>query len=744
MKNSLSKLSTYCITPLILFFMMGANTASFAQGLPSSYLNSLQQNNPQANKAPTGPLGQNSTQAQEINPNAEIVGNIVLVDESPNQVFALLEKLTGKSILRKQILPPVKLNFNSQKPLTKGEAIDALTSILALNGIAVTAVGDKFLKAVPTIGVNAESPEILTQSSLDLPPSERVVTKIFKVNYLPIKESIPTLQPFLSKGTGSLVPFYNNNSFLVTDSLLNVQRLENLLLRLDRPIEMREEVHFFQLRNVSATDIQNRLNRLKESGLTNYLSGSTFFEADDRTNQLIVITHSNNISMIEKLVHSLDLDIQPISQSEVYYLKHANSVKVAEVIQKIIDGQKQARKDTEKEKKDSNKLASAAKEIEKKETHTIATETIAENLQFSPLTTIVADERSNSIVAYGMPGDLKQVHKLIEKIDVLLSQVAIEVVIAEVRLLDGQTRGLESFGINFNLQPLSPGSSTLVPGGNDLSYNVIPGTATPPTGPKAFTLNSFGTLENFNIQTVFNTAKQKDNIRILSAPTILTTHNKKGIIKIVDTIPFLKDQTTQLNLPEVTTNSVDYKDVGIELQVTPLIGQNGIIQMEIKQVVSDISGSTTVGSGVNTQKVPNVSKREAESFVSVEDGEMIILGGLQQVNDVDTKHKMFFFGDLPILGDSIFTSRTKTLTIRELIFFIRPIMVVYPTDDKTRIQKMIDQSYNQEDIQHYIDFGHFTSYGCENVPPTCPPAYCEHNPLDFFFPIEVCTPCLEE
>ncbi len=356
----------------------------------------------------------------------------------------------------------------------------------------------------------------------------------------------------------------------------------------------------------------------------------------------------------------------------------------------------------------------------------------SETPQFSLLTTIVPDQRCNAIVAYGMPGDIKQIKTLIDKIDILLSQVAIEVVIAEVRLIDGQTRGLESLGLNYNLNPVDGTLANftkgiLQPGGEALSYNAQPGVPFDKAA-QAFNLTSISTLHNFNLNVIFNTAKIKDNIKILSAPTILTTHNKKGIVNVADTLPFLSYQTSQKDKPDVTTNSIEYKEVGIRLEVTPLIGNNGIIQMDIKQSVKDEARKTTIGSAQNTVEVPIISTRDAESFVSVQSGEVIVLAGLQHVRSVKQKRKMFLLGELPYLGDSWFTRKTETQEIRELIFFLRPTFVAHPSDGASIAQKQMEQSYNVESLDQYFKTGRFKQEECAK--PVSEECYKDHGICD--------------
>ena len=155
----------------------------------------------QKTKSASSNIGQKpvTKSAHALNPN-DTVGTIILVDEPAPQVLGLLEKLTGKKILRQQNLPSVRINFNSQGPMTREEAILALESLLTLNGVAVNDLGENFLKATPTMGVNSQSPKFLEGPVSDLPSSQRVYTKVFKLNHLTPNQAIPMVQPSLTPG----------------------------------------------------------------------------------------------------------------------------------------------------------------------------------------------------------------------------------------------------------------------------------------------------------------------------------------------------------------------------------------------------------------------------------------------------------------------------------------------------------------------------------------------------------------
>lgn len=628
-----------------------------------------------------------------------MVDAIVLVDENGPQVLALLEKLTGKSILRSQALPAVKINFNSQGKLSKSDAILALESLLGLNGIAITPLGDLFLKAEPSAGVTTQVPQFLEGSTLDLPPSIQYYTKLFRLKHLNvIDEAQPLIQPFASgNNVSSIVPMPKSNAILVTDSLNNLQQIERVLQRADSPVEIDEEIRFFSLKHTRAADLKARLAVLLQgqgnSGLSRFFQKNTVIEADERTNQIVVITHSSNIPLLEKLIDGLDVDVEPQSTSEVFSIKHAKAVDINTLLQQVIAGQREARQ-AESRRAAANMAASrelgappapqggegggAAPEATPSATRTVVEVTGMETLQFSEYVTTVADERSNSIVAYGTRSDLRQIGVLIEKLDKLLPQVAINVIIAEVILSEQHNTGFDELGLSYNLQP-----------GAGFGFEL--------NGPS---FGAVGSIKNREFAALFSKARENSNFRVLSAPVIVTTHNREATVNVSESRPIITGTTTSTVNADTRTSQVQYRDIGIILTVTPLIGTNGAIQMEITQQVENLVDTTLI----DNNEQPIIGKREATSFVSVNDGEVIVLAGLQESEDRYTKGRMFFFGDIPILGDLI-QGRRQSQRRRELMIFIQPIVLNNSDQKNAYSEKAIDNLDRGDEVRLFLETG---------------------------------------
>ena len=337
-----------------------------------------------------------------------MIGELILVEDTADQVLKLLEQMTDKVILRRQDLPVSKFTFNSRGPLTKREAVLALESLLTLNGVMLTDMGGRFMKAVPATNVNTHVPKLLAGSTLDLDPSQQIYAKLFKLDYLNTEQADATLiRPLLSQNS-SIVPFTKSNALLITDALINLQRIESILAETDKAQSVREELKFIKLEFIQAAEMQERIEKLIQGPLKSYLEGNTSVTADERTNKLILITHSGNVSMIMDVISSLDVDAAPLTSSEVFQLRQAKAEEVVPIIEDIISGQKEGREEDAKVARDNEQNNNRGNQGDNNPAPTVVVNApvIAglteanSSLQFSNFVGLAADERTNSIVAY--------------------------------------------------------------------------------------------------------------------------------------------------------------------------------------------------------------------------------------------------------------------------------------------------------------------------------------------------------
>lgn len=397
------------------------------------------------------------------------------------------------------------------------------------------------------------------------------------------------------------------------------------------------------------------------------------------------------------LVVGLDVSSEAVLKGEVVYLKHGEAIKVAEVLTKIVNSQKVSKSTSRftQEIKPNPQLRNGGSSqvrnpplrgsnsiLEVENSDGIKNTSDMSGMEFSEYVQIVSEERSNAIVIYGTSNDIKQLKSIIEKLDIVLLQVKIDVLITEVSLSDDQVSGLSSFGLSYNTDENNGFS------GETKTYSLS--NASNP----AFSV--FASEKSFSM--LFDLARQNQNVKVLSAPTIVTTHNKEAEVNISQSLPIITSSMSDMTSITTTRSSVSYKDIGIKLIVTPLVGANGSIQLKIDQSVDSISGYTTID---NNQQ-PIISKRRATSFVSAKSNEIITLAGLQQVDTTEIDGGVWLLGDIPILGE-LFRPSKNEYKRRELIIFIRPAIVKSLPSDETVKLPEVENSPAANEIKTFYE-----------------------------------------
>jgi len=625
------------------------------------------------------------------------VGPMVLRDETIGQVLELLQRWTGKTVLRPQALPASLYTLTLPATATRNDALLAIETLLTLNGVSVIQQGDKFLKIVPNNVAKSESPTLLSESTLSLPASGRVASKIFLLKHANGQEVVTQIQGMLNGTLGSPPVFFGrNNAILVTDSIMNLQKIETLLAQLDRPQLDVIATKMYNLKHALATDMVTKLTALLRTPAANgaapfRLSTGTSFTADERTNRVIVMGSADQHPFFDQLIESLDATSDPNTKTDVVFLRHANATETATLLTQLITGQTKAASTANggRTTNGTNRVTTPFAPVAA--TGAAATGAAATGSQqngadeFSTMVTVIADVRSNSIVVSGTKDDLRLLHELIDKVDVVLPQVRIEVVIAEVTLTDNDSSGITALGMTVTNGKLTGVNGTLFGGAGGVT-GIGNGTAA---------LAPNGTLTGIvNLGT--SSTPTKNDLHVLSVPAITTSHNKEGTIFVGESRPVITGtQSTAGTTGLVTSSTVTQRDIGIQLKVLPLIGKDGSVQLQVTQQVEDVLGSVTIDG--NDQ--PVIGRRSTDSFVSAMSGEIIVLGGLQRSNDTTTKNRL---GPIPIIGDLLGgTSKTKTRT--ELLIFLRPYVLNNSAVDNLNAISRIDATPIAEQVHKHID-----------------------------------------
>jgi len=637
---------------------------------------------------------------------------MVLRDETIGQVLELLQRWTGKTVLRPQALPASLYTLSLPATATRNDALLAIETLLTLNGVAVIQQGDKFLKVVPNNVAKAESPTLLSESTLSLPASGRVASKIFLLKHANGQEVVVQIQGMLNSTLGTAPVFFGrNNAILVTDSIMNLQKIETLLAQLDRPQLDVIATKLYNLKHAMATDMVNKLTALLRTPAANgaapfRLSTGTSFTADERTNRIIVMGSADQHPFFDKLIESLDATSDPNTKTDVVFLRHANATETASLLTQLITGQTRAASTANggRATTGTNRVTTPTPAATGAAAPAAATGSQQNGAdEFSTMVTVIADVRSNSIVVSGTKDDLRLLHDLIDKVDVVLPQVRVEVVIAEVTLTSNDSSGITALGMTVTNGKLTGVNGTLFGGAGGVTG----------IGGGSAALAPNGTLTGIvNLGT--STSPTKNDLQVLSVPAITTSHNKEATIFVGESRPVITGtQSTAGTAGLVASSTVSQRDIGIQLRVLPLIGKDGSVQLQVTQQVEDVLGTVTIDG--NDQ--PVIGRRSTDSFVSAMSGEIIVLGGLQRSNDTTTKNRL---GPIPIIGDLLGgSSKTKTRT--ELLIFLRPYVLNNSAVDNLNAISRIDATPIAEQVHKHIDKA--------PVPPGTGPAAVPASPL---------------
>jgi general secretion pathway protein D len=628
----------------------------------------------------------------------ETIEAIVISAMPASGVIDLLAELSGKTILRAQAVPEIKLSLNLNQLTKKADAIRAIESLLFLNGIATIPMGEQFTKVLPIASVKSHAQSIIQDTALkDLPDSEQNYARIFNLSYLSSQEALKQITPFVS-GSGQVLELGKSNALYVNDTLSNLKRIELLLTKSDQALDLSQKVQFVALQHIAAPTLLKQLNRIKDGPLKAAFGSGTTFEADERSNQMLVFSHPKNLPSIMALIEQMDVDVAPTTRSELISIDHAVAAEVATLIQSIINEQ-QSKQDKDSAQSPTGQTAANTESpveppANQQQNKIVApaavpksgTNTPTSDL-FSPFATIVSDERSNAIIAYGTEYDIDQIRYLVDQIDIPLPLVQIDVVITEVTLSHDQARGIDAFNLSLNPRGLL---ETL--GEYDYGIGTTSGSNLSPP------LSVEGSLSDFSLNLIFDTARRNSDVRVLQAPSITVSHNAEGEINIGERRPIITSSTSDITDTNNVRSQVSYEQVGIDLAVTPLIGKNGAIQLKISQEISSVTGTVEIDG--NDQ--PIIGNRVANSEVSVNNNETIVLGGLQEESETRTQARMALFGRIPVLG-KLLEGRSNEDERREIIIFIKPKILNLTEVQSTNAKTTIQNSQHSEKLQNFFE-----------------------------------------
>jgi len=606
-------------------------------------------------------------------------------------VARTMATITGRNVV---VDPRVRgtINLATERPVSPNAALNQFAAVLRLQGFSLVDTGGLY-KIVPEADAKLQG-QVVNAGSVDrLQTSNQIVTQIFRLNHESANNLVPVLRPLIGpNNTINVNP--GNNSLVITDYADNLQRIGRIISALD--VSGATGVDIIPVQHGVATDLAALVNKLLETGGGGAPAGAggvdtsyrTTVVAEPRSNSLVLrAANPARQALARTLIAQLD---QPSSDRQsgnihVVYLKNANAVSLATTLRAALAAEASQ---SGASGGGGGAVIGAAPRAGAVATGMQGAAGGASDRSTAPVTSsgepstggqIQADPATNSLIITAPEPVYRQLRSVIDQLDSRRAQVYVESLIAEVNADKAAEFGIQWQGPLGGLTDRLIGvmGTNFGSGAGNILTNTLP-VATgdfskitqPPPG-----LN-LGVAERRNgvyvLGFLARMLQQNGDGNILSTPNLLTLDNEEAKIVIGQNVPFVTGQFTSTGSSDGSVNpfqTIERKDVGLTLRVKPQISENGTIKMTIYQEVSSVQASS-----VNSASGLITNKRTIESTVLVDDGEIVVLGGLLQDEYSGNTDKVPGLGDIPVLGN-LFKSESRTRRKTNLMVFLRPVVL---------------------------------------------------------------------
>lgn len=551
------------------------------------------------------------------------------------------------------------VTFRTSSPVSHQVALESLEIILRMNNAALVPRGDVFTIVPANEASLSALPPRLLKNGGDVPAGYSIA--LIPLQHVGAAKIQELIEPFLPQGSIKRVD-PERNLLLVAGAGPDLANIVQTVRAFDVDWLKARSVGIFPLQHTEPGAIIRELSTIlntDESG-----NGPVRLMPIERQNAILAVANNQNIlSHVEKWVEKLDLGTGDGERLYVYYVQNAKAVDLAGVLGDLFGNNRQASRQGRSEVAPGRTPvkvdASGASEVR-------ATDASSIQLSGSNEIRFIADEATNALMIVATPADYRQIETAIKKIDIERLQVLIEATIAEVTLGDEYKFGLQ-WAFESGSLGLNGGSSAGIysSGESNILGSTFPGFS--------FTLS-----DATGARAILDAIATETQVDIISSPTLLVLDNQTASLQIGDEVPITTLKRQDISDPDAPIlNSVEFRDTGVILDVTPNVSSSGNVILEIAQEVSNVSES--VDSGILT---PTISQRKVNTVVSVRSGETIVLGGLISNLKSRTKRGVPVLSDIPILG-ALFGGREIKSTRKELILLLTP-KVLYSAEDARR------------------------------------------------------------
>ena len=532
-----------------------------------------------------------------------------------------------------------KASFHLSGNFTKSQFINILNNVLQLNSLAIVkGPGDIYKVVRRSLSAGSGNAPLSLDEETDQAGD---ITRLIRLKYISSEAGARNIKPFLSKGA-VVVQDTVTNSLVITDTADNLTKASSILGVMDVPYFKDISWRVFPVKEVDASEIAKDLSSvLTAGGLYNRpgINKGSFEIIPIKTmNALLAVTRwPSMLGLIEDWIASMDQADDSGMSVHVYFVENGNAVELADILKQLYGGKASG--------------SSRRTSIVKPKTM----EPKKGGGELSGEVVIIPDEANNAIVIKATGRDYKMIKDVLSQLDIMPRQVLINVVIAEIKL-----RGNLKYGVQWYLKGQWGDYGTRGGLFDDVGKSIptIEGTV------DGFALAAYDAAQI--LRGLILALEDESEINVLSSPNILVVDNKKAIINVGEEIPTATGFTVVEGGDE--RYSVEYKETGIILEVTPHISSTGLVKMDLLQKVDDL------GTEYKALKSHAILKRQASTTLVAEDGQTIVIAGLMKSKQTTSASGIPFLRSIPIIG-YLFGGKEKTSDKTELIFLITPNVI---------------------------------------------------------------------
>ncbi|MBN7819172.1 type II secretion system secretin GspD [Bowmanella sp. Y57] len=570
--------------------------------------------------------------------------------------------IVGKNLKKTIIVDPNvrgKITVRSYDLLTEQQYYQFFLNVLQVYGFAVVEMPSGVLKVVRDKDAKSSNIPVIEGTSFD---GDEMITRVVPLYNGSVRELAPLLRQLNDQaGGGNVVAYDQSNVMLLTGRAAVVNRLVEIIERVDKAGD--KEVDIIKLRYASASEMVRIVDSInKNQGAKQ--GGVDVLEprvvADDRTNSVIISGDIKARQRLINLIERLDKELESSGNTRVIYLKYAK----ADDLVKVLQGVSASIQSEEQGAAQPNARRTSGKRDISIESH----------------------PDSNALVITAEPDMMRSLEEVIRQLDIRRAQVQVEAIIVEVFEGDGTQLGVQWISENGGGQQFTNGTVPIGALGvalrqaedrevNRTTYSAdgtpivttetIEGDLTALAGLLGGLNGAMYGVVKDGWGAIVQAVSTDTNSNVLATPHITTMDNEEAFFIVGQEVPIITGSSASSNNNNPFT-TVDRKEVGIKLKVTPQINEGSGVQMTIEQEVSSVSGTTGVDISIN--------KRELKTTVLVEDGGTVVLGGLIDEDVQESVSKVPLLGDIPILGN-LFKSTSTSKRKRNLMVFLRPTII---------------------------------------------------------------------